>query len=226
MTKVRLREGDRSPLPILAYVLQNSLRLLHPIMPFVTETIWQHLRDRIAGLEQALIIAEYPTGDGETDRDAEEQVEVLMEVVRAIRNIRADRGVDPARFVEAYVATNGARPVLESGRPIVETLARVRPLHVIAEPGDAPSEQVASAVLDRAQVVVPLAGLIDIAAERDKLEKQLSEAQAQVQRIEGKLGNEQFRSKAPADVIAREEENLDNARSRVAGLQGRLSELD
>jgi valyl-tRNA synthetase len=226
MAKVRLKDGDRSPLPVLAYVLQASLRLLHPIAPFVTETIWQHLRGRVEGLEEALIIAAYPTGEGELDPQAEEQAEVLMEVVRAIRNIRADRGVDPARFVEAYVATNGARPVLESGRPIVETLARVRPLHVIAEPADAPSEQVASAVLDRAQVVIPLAGLIDIAAEREKLNKQLAEAQSHVQRIEQKLGNEQFRSKAPADVIAREEESLASARSRVSGLQGRLAELD
>ena len=225
MAKVRLKDGDRSPLPVLAYVLQKSLRLLHPVMPFVTETIWQHLREHVEGLKEALIVARYPTGEGETDAEAEEQAAVLMDVVRAIRNIRADRGVDPGRFVEAYVATNGARPVIESGRPIVETLARARPLHVVSTVSEAPARDVASAVLDAAQVVVPLAGLIDLDAERAKLQKQLEEAKAEVNRTEQKLANEQFRSKAPRDVIAREEERLAAAKSRVEGLEGRLNEL-
>jgi valyl-tRNA synthetase len=225
MAKVRLKEGDDSPLPVLAYVLQQSLRLLHPIVPFVTEAIWQHLRDHVSGLEEALIVTPYPLGDGESDDEAEEQTMLLMDVVRAIRNIRADRGVDPGRFVEAYVATDGARPVLERGRPIVEMLARVRPLHVVSDAGEAPSEGVASAVLAQAQVVLPLAGLIDLDAERDKLTKQLHEAQGEVNRVSQKLGNEQFRSKAPPDVIAREEERLAAAQSRLEGLQGRLDEL-
>ncbi len=225
MAKVRLKDGDTSPLPILAYVLQKSLRLLHPIMPFVTEAIWQHLRGHVEGLEDALIIAAFPLGEEELDPAAEEDAGALMDVVRAIRNIRAERGVDPARFVEAYVSADGTRPVLESGRQIVEVLARVRPLRVISNAKDAPSTQVASAVLSHAQVIVPLAGLIDIDAERGKLTRQLHEAQGEVNRLQQKLANEQFRSKAPENVIAREEEKLAVARSRVEGLEGRLAEL-
>jgi valyl-tRNA synthetase len=225
MAKVRLKDGDRSPLPILVYVLQKSLRLLHPIMPFVTEAIWQHLRDHVSGLNEALITAPYPLGDGETDTDAEEKAAVLMDVVRAIRNIRAERGVDPGRFVEAYVATNGAGPVLESARPIVETLARVRPLHVVASPSDAPSEGVASAVLAQAQVILPLAALIDVGAEREKLQKQLGEAQADVDRLATKLADGQFRSKAPEHVIKRHEDLLADARAKAEALQHRLEEL-
>jgi valyl-tRNA synthetase len=225
MAKVRLKEGDRSPIPVLVYVLQSALRLIHPIMPFVTERIWQHLRDHVEGLEEALIIASFPLGGGETDADAEEQAALLMDVVRAIRNIRADRGVDPTRFVEAYVAADGARPILENGRQIVESLARVRPLHVIADLKDAPGAQVASAVLSHAQVVVPLAGLIDIDEERQKLTRQLHEAQGEVNRLQQKLGNDQFRSKAPPDIIAKEEEKLTAARSRLDGLQQRLAEI-
>jgi valyl-tRNA synthetase len=226
MAKVRLKEGDRSPLPVLAWVLQSSLRLLHPVMPFVTETIWQHLRDCVRGLEpEALIIAPYPLGDGELDEEAEEQIGVLIEVVRAIRNIRAERGVDPAKYVEAYVATNGARPVLENGGPIVEALARVRPLHVVAEASDAPSQQVASAVLDGAQVVVPLAGLLDLDEERAKLRKQIDDTEAEVKRQEAKLANEQFTSKAPEAVVANEREKLASAQGRLEALRQRLSEL-
>ncbi|MCH7484988.1 MAG: class I tRNA ligase family protein, partial [Chloroflexi bacterium] len=231
MAKVRLKsngsagEGDRSPLPVLAYTLQTSLRLLHPIMPFVTEAIWQHLRDHIDGLEEALIVAEFPTGDGETDTDAEEKTDLVMDIVRAIRNIRAERGVDPGRFIEAYIASDGAGPTLEQARPIIETLARVRPLHLVPDTTSAPRDGVASAVLSKALVVVPLAGLIDTDVERAKLSKQLTEAESEIKRLEGKLANEQFRSKAPADVVAREQEKLTAAESRAEGLRGRLAEL-
>ncbi len=225
MAKVRLKEGDRSPLPILVYVLQKSLRLLHPIMPFVTEAIWQHLRDHVAGLNEALITAPYPLGEGETDTGAEEDAALLMDVVRAIRNIRAERGVDPGRFVEAYVCTNGAGPVFESARPIVETLARVRPLHVVASPSDAPSDGVATAVLAQAQVVLPLAGLVDVSAEGEKLQKQLEEAKADVERLSGKLADEQFRAKAPEHVVARLQDSHAAAESKVAALRARLEEL-
>jgi valyl-tRNA synthetase len=148
-----------------------------------------------------------------------------MDVVRAIRNIRADRGVDPGRYVEAYVASNGAGPTLEQARPIVETLARVRPLHLVADASSAPSTGVASAVLAQAQVVMPLAGLIDIEAERTKLSKQLSNAEDEAKRLEAKLANPQFREKAPAEVIGREQEKLGAAQSRVEGLRSRLAEL-
>ncbi len=229
MAKVRLKDGDRSALAVLADVLQASLRLLHPFMPFVTEAIWQHLRPSLKGVDglgDALIVAPYPQGDGDADNEAEERVETLIDIVRAIRNIRADRGVDPARYVEAYIATDGAVPVLEESRAVLETLARVRPLHIVADPASTPAAGVASAVLAGAQVVLPLAGLMDLAAERKRLSGQLAEAEGEVQRLGGKLANEAFRAKAPAPVIAKEEEKLRSAKARVEGLQQRLSELE
>jgi valyl-tRNA synthetase len=226
MAKVRLREGERSPLSVLAYVLQSSLRLLHPLMPFVTEAVWQHLRGAVEGLEpESIIVAPYPLGEGELDPEAEERIRVVMDVVRAIRNIRAERGVDPARFVEAYVAADGAMPALEASRPAVEMLARVRPLHLVAA-GGLPSTGVASAVLAGAQVALPLAGLLDIEAERSKLTAQLREAEAEISRLEAKLANEEFRSKAPANVVAKEKERLVAAGARVDGLRLRLRELE
>jgi valyl-tRNA synthetase len=225
--KVRLKQGDRSPLPVLAYVLQSSLRQLHPFMPFVTEAVWQHLRQAVEGLEpNSIMMAEYPTGDGELDSEAEQRMGTVIEIVRAIRNIRADRGVDPGRYVEAYISTDGALPALEAARPILEALARVRPLHLVSEVSEAPKTAVASAVLAEAQVVLPLAGLIDVDAERSRLSAQLAEAEGEVRRLEGKLANEQFRSKAPAEVVSREEEKLAATRSRAEGLRGRLAELD
>jgi valyl-tRNA synthetase len=226
MAKVRLREGDRSPLPVLAHVLQSSLRLLHPIMPFVTEGVWQYLRGAVDGLEpESIMVAPYPLGDGELDPAAEADIAVVMDVVRAIRNIRAERGVDPARFVEAYVGADGAREVLEAAQPLLETLARARPLHVLPAGGEMPSSGVASAVLAGAQVVVPLAALIDIDAERGKLSGQLKEAEAEIARLEAKLADGQFLAKAPEHVIGKERDKLAAAQARAEGLRGRLSEL-
>ena len=111
MAKVRLKDGDNSPLPVLAWVLQAGLRLLHPIMPFVTEAIWQHLRDHVAGLEEALIIAPYPLGDGETDAEAEEQTDAPDgRRPRDPQHPRRSAASTPARFVEAYVATERRSP--------------------------------------------------------------------------------------------------------------------
>jgi len=227
MAKVRLKAGDDSPLPVLARVLESSLRLLHPFMPFVTEAVWQHLRGAVEGLQpESIIVAQYPPGDGKRDTAAERRMQTVIEVVRAIRNIRAERGVDPRRYVEAYVSGDGALPTLEAARPMVESLARVRPLHLVPDAAATPKTAVASAVLAEAQVVLPLAGLIDVEVERSRLSAQLAEVENEVRRLEGKLSNEEFRSKAPAEVVRREEEKLASARARADGLRGRLAELE
>jgi valyl-tRNA synthetase len=152
-------------------------------------------------------------------------METLIDVVRAIRNIRAEKKVEPAKLIEAYVAADGARAIIEAGAPYIETLARVRPLHVVATVADAPREQVATAVLEGITAVVPLAGLFDLSAERARLQKQIDEAATEAGRIEAKLSNEQFRAKAPAAIVAMEEERLAATRARLEGLRASMAEL-
>jgi len=108
MAKVRLKEGDRSPLPVLVYALQSALRLLHPVMPFVTETIWQHLRDRVEGLEEALIVAAYPAG-GAADTEAEEQTAITIEVIRGIREVRSVEKIPPSVTLSVRIAAHKGR---------------------------------------------------------------------------------------------------------------------
>ncbi len=230
IAKVRARaEGGTapSPLPVLAYVLERCLRLLHPVMPFVTEEIWQSLVAKIEGIdEEALIVAPFPRGEsGYADAVAEREMATLIDVVRAIRNIRAEKKVEPARFIEAYVIADGARATLEAGAPYIEFLARARPLHIVGDAADAPREQVAKAVLEGVTAVVPLAGLFDVGAERARIGKQIAEAAAESARIETKLSNEQFRAKAPEKIIATEEERLAAVRARLEGLRASLAEL-
>jgi valyl-tRNA synthetase len=228
MAKVRLRdaaEGQASawhdPRQVLVHVLEAGLRLLHPYMPFVTEELYQRMRPFLSGPNDALIVAPWPRAEERwRDPDAEREVEDVIDIVRAIRNIRSEKKIEPAREIEAYVATGSAGSVR-----YIEALARARPLHLISEVGQAPRDGVATAVLPRSQVVVPLAGLLDVTEERQRLEKEIAEAGQYIKRLEGKLGNEQFRTKAPPDVVAAEEERLAGARTRLDGLRRALGEL-
>ncbi len=226
MAKVRLRQGDRDVLSVLAYALDVSLRLLHPIMPFVTEALWQRLRPYLAWAEsEALIAAPWPRARRSwLDPEAERQMGLVMGVVRAIRNLRAEWRVEPGRWVEAYVASPEAA-VLAAVAPAMEVLARARPLHISADASSHPAREVATAVLTGAQVALPLAGLVEVERERERLLRQLREAEAEVEGLRQRLSRSEFRTRAPAAVVAREEERLAAAQQRLEGLRRRLQSL-
>ena len=175
---------------------------------------------------EALIAAPYPQSDAAwRDEEAERQVESVIDIVRAIRNIRSEKKVEPARYIEAFVVANASRSAIEAGAPYIEALARVRPLRIVSDASEAPRDGVATAVLPHAQAVVPLAGLLDVDAERARLEKDIADAEAYLRRLEAKLSNEQFRSKAPRDVVAAEEERRASAQTRLEGLRRALQEM-
>jgi valyl-tRNA synthetase len=133
--------------------------------------------------------------------------------------------VEPARHVEAYVIADGMRPSLEANQALIVALARVRPLYIVSRAGDAPQEGVVTAVLKDSQVVLPMGGMFDLEAERQRLEKQIAAAEAEVKKLQDKLANREFLAKAPAVVVEREREKLAAAESRLAGLRERLQEL-
>ena len=226
-SKVRLRAGDSSPLPVLAHVLDSSLRLLHPFMPFLTEEIWQQLRPRLAGEDTpALIGAAYPRGDARwADEEAERAFAGLQDVVRAIRQVRAEYNVEAGRWVETYVVDRGGEPALRERAALIEALARARPLHIVEAGGVVPGEQIVKKVLDSAEVLLPLGGLVDLQRERERLRKEIAEAEGHWQRSEAKLASEQFRRRAPPEVVARTEQRRDQISTRLEGLRARLDEL-
>ncbi|MFQ5987887.1 MAG: valine--tRNA ligase, partial [Dehalococcoidia bacterium] len=225
MAKIRLKESP-SPIPVLAHVLETSLRLLHPFMPFITEEIWQSLSQRLDGeMAESIIIAPYPTADEEAvDTEAEKKMELVIEVIRAIRNARAEFKVEPSKWIEALVAAEEAKPTLESQAQAVEVLARVRPLTIIGTE-DAKPDRVKTLVLTGAEVILPMAGMVDIEAERARLKKEIEGNQREIARIEARLKDEKFLSKAPATVIERERERLTTHKDKMARLKERIAQL-
>ncbi|MCY3568451.1 MAG: class I tRNA ligase family protein, partial [Chloroflexi bacterium] len=227
-SKVRLRNRDTSPLKVLTEVLDGGLRLLHPWMPFVTEAIWQQLRPHLPDESTtALIGARYPQpGDRTRDVEAEAAFGAVQEIVTAIRQVRADYRVQAGQWAEAYVLPqDDVAQAVSASAPIVGVLSRARPLAIVSERGEAPTEQIASAVLPASEVILPLGGLVDLEQERARLSKDLEGIVKRLRGAEAKLANEGFRSKAPAEVVKQAEELAADLQRQQADLESRIGAL-
>jgi len=226
MAKLRLDEKP-SPMPVVACVLETSLRLLHPFMPFITEEIWQSLRVRLdETTAESIMIAPYPTADGRAaDAEAEKQMELVIDIVRAIRNERAEFRVEPSRFIEALVVAHDAESAIQSQARAIETLARVRPLTFIGGSDPRP-DRAKTLVLGGAEVILPMAGMVDIDAERQRLKRETEANEADIARLDTRLKDDRFLSKAPSHVVDRERERLQEYLSKAERLRQRLAELE
>ncbi len=207
---------------VLVYVLERTLRLLHPYMPFLTEELWQHLPHE----GEALMVAPWPQV-GELDEAAEEQMGLLMELVRAIRNARAEYEVEPGRRIAAIIAAGTHRELLQSLRPELVALARIDEENLtIAETLEKKPAKALALVIGGVEAYLPLAGLVDLAQEVARLEGELSKTAQEMERVRNLLGNPNFVNKAPAQVVEREREKLalyseqkDKLRARLASLR-------
>ena len=192
MAKVRLRAGDTTPLRVLAHVLERTLRLLHPFMPFITEEIWQGLVRRLpreGDLPDSIMIAPYPEHEADrTDPNAEQEMDTLILMIRAIRNARAQLRIPSGQQLEATVVANGLREAVEEESPAISALARVRPLRIFGNSSERPpSSQAAQGmtlVVDPLVVNLPLTG-VDISTERVRLSKELEECASGLERVQG-----------------------------------------
>jgi valyl-tRNA synthetase len=203
-------EGDdrqQSAKAVLWRVLRDCLVLLHPFIPFVTEEIWS----KLPGTEGSIMRAVFPADDQTlhplaNDPIAEKAMTRLVDVVTGIRNIRGEMNLPPALKLEARVQSDDAdlRRTVDSNGDLVKTLARLDRLAV--EPvGDKPKAS-ATAIVDGAMLFVPLEGVIDLDQEAQRLNKEIGKVDAELAKISKKLGNGQFVSKAPADVVAKVED--------------------
>ena len=212
LAKPRLR-GDageasqRAARATLVEALDGILRLLHPIMPFITETVWRKL-PRAEGDAPSLMVSRWPEPRPEREDDAAEaRMEELQAVIGAVRNIRAEFGIQPGARIplRAAPASDDVRQVLEGCRRALHDLARVDDLSF----GAADGEVGASAVLrSGTELFVPLAGVIDLDKEKARLRGELERVEGQITGTEKKLANESFVARAPADVVGKEREKL------------------
>jgi len=204
----------------LVHVMETSLRLLHPFMPFMTEEIWRNLPHE--GV--SIVTARFPQpGDNLTDTGAEERMTLVMAATNAIRTIKGEMNVAPSKRVSALVKADGAaRQAIEESRALIETLARAD-LTVgpdIEKPRDAATE-----VCPPVEVYVPLAGLLDVAAEIARMDKDLKKIEADLAAINRKLGNEDFLERAPAEVVEKEKARFTESNERAEKLRGGIERL-
>jgi valyl-tRNA synthetase len=234
MAKLRIRSGDGpSPLPVLAHVLERTLRLLHPFMPFITEEIWQNLLTRLpseGGLPASIMVAPYPQSQpGRQDLQAEQEMELVMEAVRAVRNTRAQLRIPQPQVLEAVVEANGLQATIQEEAEVIRSLSRVGPLHIRAGGGDTGQRRGITLVVSplrqaqgRALVVhLPLEGVVDLAAEEQRLRQELEGCSKNLARVEALVGKADFRAKAKPEVVEREEERLRS----LGGQKQRLEEI-
>ena len=211
---------------VLVHVLERTLRLLHPFMPFVTEEIWQHLPHE----GEAIMVAPWPEPEGERDEAAdavaESDMALVMDLVRAIRNARAEHEVKAGHRIAATIAGGDHAEMLRQQAPIIAALAHVDPaqLRIEAALEQKPPKAVAL-VVGAVECYLPLAGLVDIDAERARLTKELDGLAAQIARLEKLLANEGFCSKAPTHVVDKERARLVDLQERRARIQARLVSL-
>ena len=209
-TRVYGQEGSDKTVAqyVLKTVLDKGLRMLHPFMPFITEEIWQKL-----GLdEETIMLSEFPTENKKyVDLAAEKEFDYLKEIVNTIRNIRGEANVSPAKKIEVIfkIVNDGEKEILEHNAKILDKLANVEKYEFNTE---IPA-LVGFKLVETTEIYVPLADLIDKEKEIAKLEKDIQKTQKELDRVLGKLSNEKFLSKAPKEVIDKEngiKEELEN----------------
>jgi len=216
----------------LVTVLDRALRLLHPYMPFVTEEIWQHLKStwpsgRFWG--DALMISRWPEADdAHLDDEAEADMDLLMDLIRQIRNARAEFNVTPGKKVPAIVVGGPKLAMLEAQRRLLTFLGKVDAdqLMLTQTLAEKPKQAVALVAPEGVEAYLPLAGLVDLEQERERLQKAIDEADGEIQRAEGMLANENFTSKAPEQVVQQQRDRLAAAEERRTRLQARLKALE
>ena len=207
---------------VLLYVLEGLIKLLHPFMPFLTEEIYQHL----PGHEGMLILARWPEVRAEYAFETEErQMEGLMEIIRAIRNLRAEMNVQAGKRTHVtLIPEAGWEATLAMAEPYLQRLAYVSDAAVGGKDALA-GEKVVSAVCAAGEIRIPLGELVDLQKELARLEKEEKNLVGEIARSQGKLNNPGFLSKAPAQLVEQEREKLKTTESMLESLRSRIADL-
>ncbi|MCK5830328.1 MAG: valine--tRNA ligase [Methylococcales bacterium] len=218
-----LQRGTRKT---LVAVLENILRLSHPIMPFITEEIWQRVAP-LAGINaETIMLQAYPESDEkQINKEAIKTTQWIMDFILGIRRIRGEMNIAPGKPLPVFIqnASTDDLSFLRSSEDYLLKLGRIESITLLAESGVAPES--AMSLVGDMKILIPLAGLIDKDAEIARLEKEIQRIIKDLPRIEGKLNNPKFIDKAPEDIIAKEKEKLAVLHSSKQNLEEQLSKI-
>jgi valyl-tRNA synthetase len=207
---------------VLGYVLDQTLKLMHPIMPFVTEELWQHMPHE----GDSIVVSAYPVEHADlADAQAETQMEHLIDLIRSVRNIRSEVNAPMSSPINVLIKTTDAdvQAVFEDNKDYIQRFVHPKDLQIGA---DTTAPKLAmSAVITGAEVYVPLAELIDINEEVARLQKEADKWQAEVTRADKKLGNERFVANAPEKVVAEQRDKRADYVKKLDATQARIAEL-
>ncbi|MDH3997445.1 MAG: valine--tRNA ligase [Desulfuromonadales bacterium] len=209
---------------VLFTVLEQLLRLLHPIMPFITEEIWQVLPGKRP--VESIMQAAFPDGaDLPTDAEGAERMELVMDVIRAIRNVRGEMDVPPGKQITALLDCKSQSDcdILNQGAAAIKVLGKVNEL-TIGQNLNRP-EQAATQVAGDVEISLPLAGLVDVAEEEKRLQKEIAKVQKDVDLFTKKLSNEKFVANAPAHVLEKDRGKLKDAEEKMTVLKESLEKI-
>lgn len=196
----------------LIQVLDSILKLLHPLMPFITEEIWQRTSKLTNENEASIMLSTYPQVDNSLINDTiEEELEWLKSAIQAVRTIRSEMSISPAKQIPLYIrnATPMLKELIEKYQQIFKALSKITEINYLTADEKAPVS--ATAVLGDIELLIPMADLIDKEAELARLAKEIAKLDKDISLAEGKLNNPKFTDKAPADIIAKEQEKLAQA---------------
>ena len=209
----------------LAFVLEGILKLLHPLMPHITEEIWQTLTQ--AEGKEVLALSFYPEATPKAvDSDLENSFDLVFGTIRTIRNLRAEIAVKPGAKIKAWLQSENAAEI-SSLKPVADYIKNLAKIEQLTITPTLPEDlgQVVAGVYGTVQVVIPLTGIVDLAALRGKLEKNLGKIEKEIQSLTGRLNNPGFVNKAPEEVIQTAKESLAEAQKQAEILQERLKSL-
>jgi len=205
---------------VLAYVLSETLKLLHPFMPFITEEIYQNL----PGTEGSIMISSFPEYNEDLCFPKEcEDMEKVIAAIRAIRTRRAEMNVAPSRKAKVYIVTKSESAFCKETFPFFERLASASEATVVDSYSDDGSVQI---ITDSATVYIPLSDIVDFAAERERLTADLKKTEGEIARCEGKLKNESFTARAPEAVVNAEKEKLEKYKAKKEGILEALAAIE
>src|SRR5690554_4419792 len=219
-------EHKRGTRRTLIRVLETTLRLAHPLMPFITEEIWQKIKS-LAGVEgETIMLAPYPVADQDkVDESAIADIEWLKAVILGVRNIRGEMNISPGKLVPLFMQHGQAadQSRLQANRQYLQKLANLESITWLDSNDEPPLA--ATALVGHLEILVPMAGLIDVQAELGRLNKEIDKLAKEQERLEGKLANPKFVDKAPAEVVNKEKDRLNDIVSSLKKLQEQANKI-